>query len=909
MQGDIINDGTIVVEAWSNARTYELSSRGFADANAYGMEIDYPLLGDIINDGTIEAWSNAQAYGSSSRANAYAYGIEVYDLQGDIINDGTIEAWSSAQAYGSDASVDAYAYGISVSDSMTGTIDNTGSIIATADAYASSDSFSSANADAEAYGISFEDYLTGDINNSGLVQAEAIAEAYGSYASADAYAYGIYTYDDHIGTISNDGTIEAYAEAQANATSSDYPYAYAYGVYIDGTEGDMLNDGTIRAEAYSNAEGYASADAKGIYIDSIVGDVLNSQTIEALAEASASGEESDAYAHAYGISVASMEGDILNAGSIAAQAQSFASDENYAYAYGINAFGGPLSIYGDIFNSGTIQATALSDGEGEIEAYGIYAFGAGTVQNDETGLISVVSDGLGFGMYVDDANTDLNNYGTIIVDAEDGAGLVVGSGDWEVFNPGFIYTSGNVRTLAVGSYDHLWIGAEPIGPAYAQAMLVDDFRIIFDGDPYLEPEEEGTYVPQILVGNDGYLDLNGQTLIAQAGKNIAWNTPYQVIETYNFYEERTHRERVRRSGQPQPEHQRVSWVDSDETGEGAEVIFGYDPKGSAPGAGMRLANLGAIQNSNLIQQRSFSQLLAKHIKTQQDTLLADSGTTASDAGFLVARSGDNLENAMFIRPYAKAIDRSTSGGMGYDGNIYGFVLGYERSLSPELTLGAHAGIGFGTLDFKGDGYSDNDEDQTIYSLGVHAAYNPDAWHFDGSATFYVAEHEYDGKTGNFLEIDESDDYTSYGAEVEVIGGYVIPSGDWAVMPYAGLGYSWINADSHTTDADDPAWDTKYGSVDEHIVRSILGAQLSGNLMWGETRVVPSLGARWEYALTDNNITVKQSTLGSPNVAVKTTSPDPRSSARHPSASPREHSTANWAARRNTTTITTHTAVG
>jgi outer membrane autotransporter protein len=429
-----------------------------------------------------------------------------------------------------------------------------------------------------------------------------------------------------------------------------------------------------------------------------------------------------------------------------------------------------------------------------------------------------------------------------------------------VANPGFIYTgTGNyVRTLSVG------LGSE------ASATLVDDFRIIFNGDPSgYDPMilvEAGDYVPQIEVGYYGALALNDQTLIAQAGESIVWNTPYPVIE--NYYEDDTNIAGVFGDLVSPNPNIRVSWVDDEETGANSEVIFGYDPKGSAPAAGMRLASLGAIQNSNLIQQRSFSQLLAKHIKTQQDTLLADSGTTASDAGFLVARSGDNLENAMFIRPYAKAIDRSTSGGMGYDGNIYGFVLGYERSLSPELTLGAHAGIGFGTLDFKGDGYSDNDEDQTIYSLGVHAAYNPDAWHFDGSATFYVAEHEYDGKTGNFLEIDEDDDYTSYGAEVEVIGGYVIPSGDWAVMPYAGLGYSWINADSHSTDADDPAWDTKFGSVDEHIVRSILGAQLSGNLMWGETRVVPSLGARWEYALTDNNIEVSQSLLGSPSVTAE-----------------------------------------
>jgi hypothetical protein len=281
---------------------------------------------------------------------------------------------------------------------------------------------------------------------------------------------------------------------------------------------------------------------------------------------------------------------------------------------------------------------------------------------------------------------------------------------------------------------------------------------------------------------------------------------------------------------------------------------------------MRLANLGVIQNSNLIQQRTFSQLLAQHIKNQE-TLLADSGQTASDAGFLVAKSGEFLENAFFVRPYAKSIDRDENNGFGYDGNLYGIILGYERNLSRELTIGAHAGFGMGSIDYTGTGYDENEEDQTIYSLGLHASYNPDAWHFDGSATFYMAEHEYDGLTGAILEQNEDDDYTSRGLEAEAIGGYVFSSGKWAAMPYAGLGYSWISAPSHTTDADDPAWDTHFDSVNEHILRSILGAQVSGNLAAGDVTIVPTLGVRWQYALTDNDIAVTQSMLGSPSYEV------------------------------------------
>jgi outer membrane autotransporter protein len=391
------------------------------------------------------------------------------------------------------------------------------------------------------------------------------------------------------------------------------------------------------------------------------------------------------------------------------------------------------------------------------------------------------------------------------------------------------------------------------------ATLVGPFRAIFSGNP--ESEE---YVEPIYVGYDGYLDLNDATLIAQAGNDIIWNTPYPVIENDGYVDENTFG--GLRSANP---NITVSWYEEEEygTGEDSAVVFEYTPQDTAPAGGMRMANMGAIQSSNLIQQRSFSQILAQHIK-QQETLLADSGQTASDSGFLVAKSGQNLENAVFFRPYLKSINRDEDDGMGYRGELLGMILGYERMLSSELTLGLHGGFGLGYLDYEGTGFDANEENMTIYSLGMHGAYNPGSLHFDGSATLYAANHEYEGLTGGGLEIDEEDDYMSYGAEVEALGGYVFSSGQWAVMPYLGLGYSWINAPSHTTDADDPAWDTHFDSVDEHILRSILGAQVSANWLLGETKVVPTLGLRWEYALTDNDIAVSQSLLGSPSVTVK-----------------------------------------
>jgi hypothetical protein len=868
---DAFNTGTI-----SNSAAIIASARSESEMSAaLGIEAHY--TGAISNSGDITVSARSESETST------AQGIKTYET-GAISNSGNITATSKDMSVGIEAShTDAISNSgdinatskntaVGIDASYTGAVSNSGDITATSENTA----------------VGIDARYTETISNSAAIVASASEASTLLYDGVE--ATGIETID--VKDIRNTNSILAAAESNTSNA-----WAWARGIRADSAyESIINNDGLITAEA----TGY-NAYAVGIE-GSYVKNICNAGKITVNATALETTKDRKPEGGAYGIdspagpsSIENTESGVIavhsNFHGVGIHAEDAESIINKglitAEATGYQPYAGGITgrYVKNISNAGkiTVNTTVLEpteDGTLEGGAYGIDATNVARIENTESGVIAVNSNFHGVGIRASALSTNnlanfFSNYpsvvneGSIFMDAYSGAGIAIDSGSWNVYNPGLVHTGiGNdMRTLAVGMEGDS-----------ATARLMNDFRIIFDGMPYHmegQPIPANAYVPQILVGRDGKLLLNDASLVALAGKNIAWNTPYRVIE--NRYEEEESGERVLSnkniSGEfaslktPNP-NINVSWVDSDETGADAEVIFSYDPQASMPATGMRMVNQGVMQFSNLIQQRTFSQLLAQHIKTQQDTLLADSGAIASDAGFLVARSGDDLENAMFIRPYAKAIDRSTNGGMGYDGNLYGFVLGYERSLSPELTLGAHAGLGFGTIGFKGDGYDENDEDQTIYSLGLHAAYNPDAWHFGGSATFYAAEHEYDGKTGNLLEIDEDDDYTSYGAELKAIAGYVIPSGNWAVMPYAGLGYSWITADGHSTDADNPDWDTTYGSVDEHIARSILGAQLSGNLMWGETKVVPTLGVRWEYALTDNNIKVEQSTLGSPSVTAE-----------------------------------------
>lgn len=872
----VTNTGVLVVDGT------KIDSLGGNTTHTIGIQAT-GVIGNVANTGTLTSQTDAYILGSSS---ASSYGIQSIGTDGSVFNSGSI----NVDAHG----VYTQAYGISAGTS--GNIENSGSITVLAHSGGShavgiaaeaqgniiNSGTMSITADSElsATAIGIDAGLFGYVLNSGSLSVTATstssANALGLYVStpeidnsgsinvsASSYesaanAHGILSYSSNSPTITNSGII---------AATTNGIEAISYGI-LTPYSADITNTGSIEADSYgivaTSAGISVGVDGMGrprASVEEPSDPGLSSISNEGAITAQSLGGY---VSQAVGI-IASETSDIDNSGTITASA-SLVDQEEMSVEENGSPLSGAIGImamdsYGDITNSGDI--TASTDiGYGAFAA-GIYVIDEYSEEDGEEFSPNEAKLQLA-GRQQEPSLRRITNTGSISVDSDYGACILVGNGDWEIYNPGFVYTTNQVRTLYVGQFDMFGPNVSKTqeingfdGPS-ASATLVGPFSAMFRDDP--ESEE---YAAPILVAHDGYLDLNDATLIAQAGANIAWNTPYPVIENDGYVEEDSAFSGLQ-SANP---NITVSWWDQEETGEDSAVVFEYTPQGSTPAGAMRLANMGAIQNSNLIQQRSFSQILAQHIK-QQETLLADSGQTASDSGFLVAKSGQNLENAVFLRPYLKSINRDEDDGMGYRGELLGMLLGYERMLSPELTVGLHGGFGLGYLDYEGTGFDSNEETMTIYSLGVHGAYNPGSLHFDGSATLYAANHEYEGLTGGGLEIDEEDDYMSYGAEVEALGGYVFSSGQWAAMPYLGLGYSWVNAPSHSTDADDPAWDTHYGSVDEHILRSILGAQVSANWLLGETKVVPTAGLRWEYALTDNDIAVSQSLLGSPSVTVK-----------------------------------------
>jgi hypothetical protein len=383
LSGTLTNNltGTIYANANANPQininttTFSTWVSAYAYATGQGVNLGN-LSGTLTNHGLISATAYATAYGGSSNyAYARATGIGMGSLNAGatLTNTGTISA--HAQAYGSSFD-SADAYGVHIDSNLSGTLDNQGTISATA-----SDSYY-----ANAYAISMGDIDTGTLTNSGTIQASANTQwgnanangiemgdinagraltnsdtisAYGFAYYGNAYAQGIYM-GTLYGTLNNQGS-GSVIEATAIATSGNSAHATAISVSGIASGGSLTNGGTIKATAEG---GYSSGSANGISISSF--DAGGSLTNSGMISATASGYYY-AYGHAIGIN-SDLSGTLTNnsGATIGASASAWSSS---AYATGV--YLGSITSTGKLTNGGTISASASGNSYGSAYAAGI----------------------------------------------------------------------------------------------------------------------------------------------------------------------------------------------------------------------------------------------------------------------------------------------------------------------------------------------------------------------------------------------------------------------------------------------------------------------------------------------------------------------------------------------------------
>lgn len=820
------------ISAYSSGENYTYGNATSSGGNIY----------NLTNSRTIEAKAEAgyyaEAYGVSAYSYAYAWENDAYSSGGNIsnlTNSGTISATaivsgvedleiplqegSEAYAYGIYTCSVAYSYDY-YAESTGGNITNltnSGTIRATAEGY---DSHA-----AGIYAYNYSESETGGVitglNNSGTISA--IAGGYDEdedmYLAYNAYSYGVAA-EGGIYSSTNSGNIVS--------SSQGFYQTYAGGI---GSRiiTDFDNSGTIGATAGSYGISY-SIGVMGFFMS----DFTNSGTISA----SSNGYE----ALAMGISSTFIDG-LTNSGIIKAEAvcdSTYATQMPFAAAVGIGGIDEEDIIpaaFTEIVNTGTINASVRIVEEGYGSAVGILGYGGIPLQEEEP---TIVNEGLILVQAEAPEGTDPENIHL--------GGIVITGGNVVISNPGEIRLESNID------------GVE------ARALVVDDASVTIDdcfavtlGSPGIGPDMKPIYV------EDGLLDLNGATLIVRAdSRNLKLDTPYPIIENdggivNNEWAAELEKGYANKSIV-------VNWVDIDEDGEIDEddlgeysaVIFTYDPTEAspedvlAPGMG-GMTGVPILVSSITQQLNPFSPLNVDTLLVKdkrKSVLLASNGV--SDEGLPGLGATERYRGFWFMPVYTRIVGDD----LGYDATGYGLALGIGGKISDAGYLGGYAGYTKGNLEFDID--SGDTEEQNIFFGGINGMYGPAPWYIRFGAIGYYADHSYKGYTGLMYDLKEKAEYNSIGGEAEVVVGGSF--GDSVrFVPEAGLGYQYTSTESFKTKVpDDDTWERKIEPEEISVLKGILGMSVIAGV-GSPTQFY--LGARLEYALSDNDVKATNSLLG------------------------------------------------
>ena len=813
--GSVTNSGAINMTATGGTASSDTDVYARAFAFAYGIDSD----DTVTNSGniTLTSTGGTATSGTDAYTRAYAYGIH---LIGAVNNSGdiTLAATGGNATSDTDAAADAYAYGIDSDDTVT----NSGNITLT-----STGGIATADTDANAYAYAYGIYSDGFVNNNGVINVTATGGTATSnidaYARAFAYAYGI----DSDGFVNNNGAITMTATGgTATSGTEANARAYAYGIYPSGAvdnSGDITlttTGGTATADLYAKTD----TTAYGIYSNDTVtnsGDI----TLTSTGGISAAGTAAYASATTGGIYAT---GAVTNSGAITMTATggtATSDTDTYAGAYAV-AFG--LQSSDNVTNTGDITATAIygtgSDpyssvfGEAHAAAVGIISSG-GEVFNSGDITVTALAAGI---------------YDTVAV------GILL-DGDGSLTNTGIIQAFGDTQAYEVA----VMSGA---------ITLVDNYNLNLDLDPT---------IGSLYVAGGATLGLNDAMLsVTSVGGTTRLNTEYKIFDTSDggtvsgaF------------GGLIAPlnpgivalYHDQSTLTSADDT-----VSLGFQPGASPQLEAVDLLRHAITLSADLVGQRLTTGFLQTRLAARAPRLYAAAHTLANDAGgqYSVAPA-----SSFFFSPYYASIDKDASP-VGYDADLVGFMTGLEHQAGSNL-YGFHLGYSHAGLDFTGNGYNGNEEDQELLSAGMHLMGSRGHWTWRGQMSGFYGWHDYEGLTGVNLEQRENADYNSYGVNTTLLGGYLLPIGKQMLLPEAGIQYLWLHRDSFTTDAADPGWDVRNSSLDEHQVSVLASLRWLTRLQVGEVEVTPSLAAGVRCLLTDDELDVHQSMSGSGPVSVKT----------------------------------------
>lgn len=691
-----------------------------------------------------------------------------------------------------------------------------------------------------------------DVNETGLHDANSV---YGINGSAYATPW------------TNDQIIHLLAWGQTDPNLYTNVSFYAYGIYSTPT---LTNTGAIDVNAFGGNAQSDGGVASGSRAHGIRGlaDVNNSADLGVTAiggNATNTGASGDAYATnlVYGIQA---DGSVVNSGDIFGSATGGTAQSNSMDPYsGTGANGWAYGIYAanTVDNTGdiTILATGgTATGAGSAttaQAFGLgIRGGSGLVSN--TGDISVTAMGgtasgggnalaIAYGIM---SSGGVDNSGDITVSAtasQEGAtslayGIYMDGGE----DVSSLTNTGTIRAFGDFAYE-LYV-------AGGTTRLVNTYNVTLDGNPSNA---------SIYVANGATLALNNAALTVtdvqayDPSQATQFDTEYRLFETNG-------------TGTVTGNFSSVSAVNPDVTAirytlgtanpADDTVALTYEPQASEAAASATIEKRAVALAPYAMNQHMTSEIMTDLLEPD------DESEDDRDAGEGLPQTACQRAGGMFFQPHYSYIKRDKDP-LGYNAGLTGVSTGYTQCVNNSL-LGLHLGYGRSNIDYTGDGYNANTEDQEIVTSGFSGATRWRPWIARYGFTGFHGWHDYHGLTGLGLTEQESAEFNSYGGTGLVMIGRTFQRKQHVFLPELGANWLWVHREGYTTDATNPAWDTTYSTLDDHDIWGQANLHWQSLYRYKKLKITPAASIGIHQLLTDGETKVKQSVAGAAPVVVE-----------------------------------------
>ncbi|MCK9573265.1 MAG: autotransporter domain-containing protein [Candidatus Omnitrophica bacterium] len=275
------------------------------------------------------------------------------------------------------------------------------------------------------------------------------------------------------------------------------------------------------------------------------------------------------------------------------------------------------------------------------------------------------------------------------------------------------------------------------------------------------------------------------------------------------------------------------------SGDMAAIIGALDSSGSASNANQLAPGINnAVNEAGYATQGQFINTIVNRIGTFL-TALANNGTTG-------VSTGDEPEPVSGV--WAEAFDtylhqdpRGTSNG--YNANVWGTSLGYDRAVLDNFVIGLNAGYANDRIRSK-----DNSTrtDVNSYQFGMYGNYAKGPFYMDGIFSF--AYNQYDSTRRimfNSIDRTPKGDYGGQQYSTYFEGGYAFKSKGFEITPLASFQYMHLHVNGYTEkDAEDA--NLTIDAQDYDFLQSGLGAKLAYPIVVNDCTFIPEFHAKWLY---------------------------------------------------------------